>query len=61
MTYSETEYQERLETCRTCILTKGCTRKTIYAMDGYCWADKLNEKDPKLTKKVLAERHGLIE
>lgn len=54
-------YDTRVEHCRNCILTKGCTRKTIYAVDGYCWAEELEKKDPELTKYILAVRHGLIE
>lgn len=54
-------YDTRVEHCRNCILTKGCTRKTIYAMDGYCWAEELEKKDPSLTKYVLAVRHELID
>ena len=57
---SDAEYEKRVQYCKDCILTNGCTRKTIYAMDGYCWAEELGKEDPELTKYVLAKRHELI-
>ena len=57
---SDAEYEKRVQHCEDCVLTKGCTRKTIYAVDGYCWADKLY-KENGVTKLELAQRHELLE
>ena len=40
---ADTEEQK----CKECVLTKYCTRKNIYHVDGYCRYDNMDETERK--------------